>query len=368
MRTCGGRSLSDRPAILILLFAHFGDFLLSLRAIKRIRDGFVGSQITLVSASWNIDWAQKTGFFEHIIAFDFFSRLNRDWNGPDRDIYDRFAALPLSAYDIAIDLRHDADTRPCLYRVDAQFRAGFLAPVEDGFPHLDLMLPSVENLELSNGSEYSLHAELRLELLANAVVSAFATRSEPHPVSLLAVPGKKEAPRRRYAVLSLSAGDAIRYWPLRMFAEVGATVIDRQRLDIVVIGGTAERDYIDKLTSMLPKHNVTAILDMPLSELPTLIAQSSLYIGLGTGVTHLSAMLGVPTVAILSGVSPLSVWRPVGPKTIALTGETPCSPCGFKEEKQCPFAVACLNAISPGNVIDAVDELLSSKESVVVTK
>ena len=170
---CGNENISEKPKIVILLLAHFGDFLVSLRALQRIRTAFPGSAITLISASWNVEWARQTNFFESIIVFDFFTRLRRDWHGPNREIYDRFAALPLGAYDIAIDLRHDADTRPCLYRVDAKFRAGYAARVEAGYPHLDLMLPAVESVRLSNEGEFSLHAELRIDLLASAVVSAF---------------------------------------------------------------------------------------------------------------------------------------------------------------------------------------------------
>jgi ADP-heptose:LPS heptosyltransferase len=357
----GSHGIPDKPTILILSLAHIGDFVLSLRALEKIRRGFPESQITLVSASWNAEWARRTGFFERVVSFDFFSKLNRNWNGPDPQVYDSFGTLSLSAYDIAVDLRHDPDTRPCLYRVDAKVRAGFEAPVEVGRPHLDLILPNIERLPLSNGMEYSLHAELRLELLADAVVNAYASRERVHPVSLLS-PVATEKSSRPFAVLSLSAGDPIRCWPPKRFAEVARKLIGERRLDIVLVGGSAEKEAVETVASNLPADRVTAVVDLPLVDLPALIAQSSLLVGLGTGVTHLSATLGVPTVAILSGVSPLSVWRPVGPHVIALTGEMPCSPCIFREEKQCPFGVACLNAITSDHVTVAIDRLLREEE------
>jgi len=352
----GNAASSDKPKIIILLFAHFGDFLVSLRALQRIREAFAESSITLVCASWNAEWARRTKLFERVVVFDFFPRLNRDWRGPDSEIYDRFAALPLGSHDIAIDLRHDPDTRPCLYRIDAKVRAGYAAPVELGHPHLDLMLPAVENLLLSNGDEYSLHAELRLELLANAVVSAYARRSAAHPVHTLVDQGGDVSPARPFAILSLSAGDKIRYWPATRFAEVAVALIDRQ-LEIVVLGGGAESAYVGQLVSLLPRGPIKVMIDAPLEKLPALLARASLYVGLGTGLTHMSAMLGVPTVAILSGVSPVSVWRPVGPRTIALTGQTPCSPCGLTDEIQCPFSVACITAVRAVDVLAAVDDL-----------
>jgi hypothetical protein len=182
----GATGLSPHPSILVLALAHIGDFVLSLRALKKLRDGFPESRMTLVVAPWNADLARATGYFDRVVGFDFFPRLNKDWNGPSPDIFARFDALGLGEFEVAVDLRHDSDTRPCLFRANAKVRAGFWAPRQEGLPFLDLMLPHVENLVLTTGEEYSIHAELRLELLADAVVSAYGDRSLGHPVLALA--------------------------------------------------------------------------------------------------------------------------------------------------------------------------------------
>lgn len=344
-----------QPTLLVLQMAHIGDFVLSLRAAQRLREGFPNSEITLVCASWNIDWAKKTGLFDHFIAFDFFSRLNKDWDGAKSDVFARFEALHLDSFDIAIDLRHDADTRPCLYRVGAKVRAGYIAPVETGYPPLDLMLPDVELLPLSNGREYSLHAELRLNLLADAVVSAYSN-GNTHPIALMAKQHAAPA-ASRFAIMSVSAGDPIRRWPQARFVELGQRLVDEYDFDVIVVGGLPERSIVEAIVAGLPSGRVSSCIDLPLSELTTRVEQASLLVGLGSGVTHLAAALGVPTVCILSGVSPLDVWRPVGPRVINLTGETPCSPCGLKREEDCPFGVTCLKSIWPDRVLVAVKDL-----------
>jgi ADP-heptose:LPS heptosyltransferase len=126
------------------------------------------------------------------------------------------------------------------------------------------------------------------------------------------------------------------------------------------VGGAAEKNAVDAVASRLPQDRARRVVDLPLIDLAALVSRASLVVGLGTGVTHLGATLGVPTVALLSGVSPLSVWRPVGPRLIALTGEMPCSPCGFRDESQCPFGVACLAEITPDHVMAAADRLLGA--------
>jgi ADP-heptose:LPS heptosyltransferase len=354
-------NLPSNPSIVVLLFGHFGDFILGLRALLAIREGFPKSAITLVASSWNRDWALRTGLFDRVVAFDFFPRLNRDWNGPTPALYEQFAGLDLGVYDIAIDLRHDPDTRPCLYRINAKARAGYQAPPEPELPHLTLMVPSVENVPVTPELEYSMHAELRFDLIANAVVSAFARKSAPHPASLL-VGRRPSDERRRYAILSLSAGDPIRYWPLERFAQVAEALLDRYGLEIVIIGGAAEKERASALTRMINDNRVRVLIDSTLDEIPALIAQAEAFVGLGTGVTHLAALLRVPTVAVLSGVSPLSVWRPVGIKATVLTGATPCAPCGFTDEAQCPFGVICLKAVSAEAVLHALGHHLCAQD------
>ena len=352
-----GHEAFHNPSILILQLAHIGDFVLSLRAAKKLREGFRQSPITLVCASWNVEWAKQTGFFDRVVPFDFFSRLNQHWNGATPDIFTRFEELSLGAFDIAIDLRHDADTRPCLYRAKARARVGYMAPIERGYPPLDLMLPPVERLPLSNGSEYSLHAELRLELLADAVLDAYANSAGSHPVALLADSAAERA-LRPYFILAVGAGDSIRRWPTQKFVELAQKLIDKFAWDVWVVGGAAERPIVEAILAELPATRAIACVDLPLTDLAARVAQASLLVGLGSGVTHLAATLGVSTVSILSGVSPLDVWRPVGTRVVNLVGKTPCAPCGLKHELECPFGVACLTAITPDHVLAAAERVM----------
>jgi heptosyltransferase III len=56
------------------------------------------------------------------------------------------------------------------------------------------------------------------------------------------------------------------------------------------------------------------------------LARAALYLGNDSGPTHLSALLGVPTVAAF-GPSDAAVWRPLGPRVLTLTSERSCAPC-----------------------------------------
>jgi ADP-heptose:LPS heptosyltransferase len=353
----------ERPIrrILVLKLDHIGDFILGMPAMRRIREGFPDAHITLVCATWNRGWAEQVGWFDRIVCFDFFSSLNRNWSGTQVDLqarYDAVALLPLETYDLAVDLRYDTDTRPCLYRVDTKHRAGFYAPPSEGLPYLDLVLPLTEGGLSERGPAEAMPAGLRLQLLAVAIIAAFSPpRRHPAEALLTASPRGVQRP---FAVLALSAGDPIRCWPIERYGEVGRELIARHGLDIVVLGGAVEQEDAVQLAASLPQERVRTVIDKPLVDLPLLIANAALCVCNGSGVSHLAASLGVPTVCILSGAARMSVWRPVGPNAVSIGGMTSCQPCQLKYASDCPWGVDCLTAVSTAHVLDACDRLLTA--------
>jgi ADP-heptose:LPS heptosyltransferase len=355
--------------ILLLKLDHLGDFIVSLRAMRLIRVSFPAAHITLVCASWNRPWAQQLGWFDRIVVFNFFSAMNKDWSVTERDLmarYDAVTSLPLDSYDLAVDLRHDVDTRPCLYRIVAAHRAGFHAPAHAGLPSLDLALPMMEGALPNNDSTKPLQAELRLQVLASAVVAAFAV-PDPHPANaLLTTPSN--LPTHPFAILAIGAGDPIRCWPIERYGDVGRELIARNNLDIVVLGGPSDQADADRLAALLPYERVRTVIGAPLAELPNLVARAALCVCNGSGISHLAAALDVPTVCVLSGASRMHVWHPAGANVVSIGGMTPCQPCGLKRPSDCPWDVACLMVVSTTHVLSVCEQLLTPRVPAVTAE
>jgi ADP-heptose:LPS heptosyltransferase len=349
-----------RPPIarlIVLKLDHIGDMVTGMRAMRMLRDSFPEAHMTLVCASWNAAIARRLGLFDDIVTFDFFTPMNRDWLAASADLrplYDGIRALALPPCDLAVDLRHDADTRPCLYRIDARYRAGYYAPVEAGVPHLDLMLPHSEGMPVSETVSLSLQAELRLDVLASAVGVAFGPRP-PHPLAAARSPG---AAARPYAVLGIGAGDPIRCWPIDRYAAIGRALVEARDFDIVIVGGKAESADAARLAAALPAGRAREVIAMPVAELPDLLAGAALCVCNGSGVSHMAAATGTPTVCVLGGTTRMEVWYPAGPHVIALGGRTSCQPCGLRHASECEWNVACLAIVTPGDVLAACDRLL----------
>jgi ADP-heptose:LPS heptosyltransferase len=110
--------------LLVLKLDHYGDFLIGLPALRRLREVFAADHITLVCGSWNADLARRLNVADDVRAYDFFPENGASWNGEPHEELDRFREVCSGSFDIAIDLRVDEDTRFLLEHVEAATRCG----------------------------------------------------------------------------------------------------------------------------------------------------------------------------------------------------------------------------------------------------
>jgi hypothetical protein len=132
----------DRPSgrrLLVLKLDHYGDFLIGLPALKRLRKAFPGDHITLVCGSWNAELARRLGVADEVRVYDFFPENGALWTGQPFEDLGRFREVCTGGFDLAIDLRVDQDTRLLLEHVEAATRCG-IGP-RARYPFLDIVLP-----------------------------------------------------------------------------------------------------------------------------------------------------------------------------------------------------------------------------------
>ena len=96
-----------------------------------------------------------------------------------------------------------------------------------------------------------------------------------------------------------------------------------------------------------------------LGELVELLQASGGFIGNDSGVSHLAAFLGLPTVVIFGPSDPLR-WKPIGPAVRTLRPTLDCTPCFETNPTSCK-QTKCLSRTSPEEVIHAFHILTSSK-------
>ena len=125
--------------IIVFKVDHIGDFVLAGSALADLRRACPNAHLTLVCGSTTRELAISLGLFDDIVTFDFYP-LGVDAPGSKGHAdYTSIRHHVSGAYDLAIDLRHDPDTRPLLDHIDANIRIGFEAD-KLAYP-LDLSLP-----------------------------------------------------------------------------------------------------------------------------------------------------------------------------------------------------------------------------------
>ena len=108
------------------------------------------------------------------------------------------------------------------------------------------------------------------------------------------------------------SGGAQKCWPIESFACVIERLWERSS-SVLLLAGPAEAERLAYLRQRLAAPPVAdrVLFNAPLLEVARHLQQCRGYLGNDSGITHLAAMLGVPTVAIFGPSDPV-IWRPVG--------------------------------------------------------
>ena len=163
-------------------------------------------------------------------------------------------------------------------------------------------------------------------------------------------------------VVAPFANSDIRDWPLDHFQALIGQLIEARPEPIHVVGAPGQAIRARDLVRPFDSDRVIddcGRLTWP--ALNALIRGAACVIGNNSGIAHLAALAGVPTICIFGGAHQRGEWRPIGANVVTLTRALACSPCGFHDAAACPFGVACLGQISPETVFDVAIGLISGR-------
>lgn len=193
------------------------------------------------------------------------------------------------------------------------------------------------------------HAEVRVPFLA------------PLPESLGKVEGLlRPLSGARFAAIFPGASIPEKRWGAANFHAVAAG-LHLRGYSVVIVGGKTEYALGEAIINDVTGLNLTG--KATLSEVAAVIAQSCLLISGDSGILHIGAALGLPTVSLFGPSNPWK-WGPVGNCSAILRRELPCSPCSlFGYTPSCRYGVKCMTEITVADVLAAVDEVTRGEKS-----
>jgi len=277
------------PRILVIRGGAIGDFILTLPVLTALRERFPSTEIEVLGYPRIASLGLLGGLAKAVHAIEspglamFFAKggsFDSEW----REFFGQFAIVISYLFDP--DKIFETNVKSCGLRqfIAAQHRPDETKPIHA----TDVFLKPLEQLTIFDAD----------------------------PVARLELPGL--AKRNNWLALHPGSGSESKNWPEQNWRELVAHLLDHSPLNLLLIGGEAEGDRLQRLANGMPLDRLEIAQHIPLPELAPRLAKCAGYVGHDTGMTHLAAALGLPTL-VLWGPSSQTIWRPLGEKVRVLS-------------------------------------------------
>jgi hypothetical protein len=148
------------------------------------------------------------------------------------------------------------------------------------------------------------------------------------------------------------SGSIYKNWPLERFLETAKQLENRLQLRPLFLLGPVEEERTPLSIQSIRAAGFPLIENLPLSVLAAVLSHCRGYIGNDSGISHLAAALGIPTLVLFGPTDPL-LWAPQGKKVTVLSPTLSCAPCSPENMASC-LQKQCLESIPVFRVVEAV--------------
>jgi heptosyltransferase-3 len=280
--------------ILVIRGGAIGDFILTLPAIKLLRDRFRQAHIEILGYTHITALAEKRFYADAIRSIEY---------GPLATFFAKDAALPaelteyFSSFDLIVSYLFDPDGifQNNLKRCGSKmFIAG--PPKPSGHEHAALQLarPLEQiGLHLGNPAARIYPTEMDHEFIRDVLGNSSKPVIALHPGS----------------------GSETKNWPIEKWEKLCEHLFSTERT-VVVVAGEADEERLRLLKPAWKDKPVRFAKNLALPHLAALF-ETSVFIGHDSGVSHISAAVGAPSILLFGPTDP-TVWAPANENVTVL--------------------------------------------------
>jgi heptosyltransferase I len=338
--------------ILIVRLTSLGDVLMSLPAVKALKEGIPAARITWLVEGSAAELLAHQDFVDQVIRFPRDLIVKSLKRGSGLRAIRQLAAfgenLRARRYDTLVDLHGIFKSALLDHVARADKRIGFgksfakegsWLAYDEKVDGADRNLHKVERNMLLvrhlgvNGAVP--HVELSAPKAAQSYVSELLAEHDVKPPFIALFP-------------FCSKGSSFKRWDLANYAALVKCMKESIPATVLILWGPGEEEEAKRLRDMAGSGFVLPA-NLGVAELCALLRKSVMYVGGDTGVMHLAAFSGIPVLAIFGPTHP-EVNAPFGPMHKIVRRELPCSPCRDKNCKE----RTCLTSITPEHVFEEV--------------
>lgn len=333
--------------ILIRATNWVGDAVMTLPALEAVRENFPESRITVLARPWVASvFENHPAVNDVIICQKHDGRINNL-----SEISRLIQVIRKNKFDLAVLFQNAFEAALIAYLGGVKYRLGFNS---DGRGFL-------LNYGIKRTKEiFAVHqVEYYLSILKSAGLKAESRNPLLHVSKRDLINAdellKSSGISRNDFLLGLGPGAIFgnaKRWPPERFAEIGDRAVERWNARVIIMGSRKEKDIGAVMTGLMRHKPVDFCGTTSLGEAMGIIGRCDMFVTNDSGLMHIAAALGVPTLAIFGSTDHVAT-GPRGIKTRIIRHETDCSPC-LKPE--CPTDFTCMLSIAPDEVWEEMEK------------
>lgn len=322
--------------IALLKTAAIGDTVLLTSIIQDLKKNYPGAQIHLYCGKSNYGFGKLIADCDKVIEL------------PIKNVLKLKKIIQFEEYDLFLDFgAWPRINSICSYWAKAEYKVGFKTRGQGRHYIYDKTV---------------LHSD-QIHELENYRNILRAINIEPNSILKLP-PGKNidslKIPKP-YVVCHLWPGGErsdLKEWSLENWKTLILAIIKARNHKVVLTGGSEDKEKNKRFLSMFNSNpdNIFDLSGVSLSETISILENAELVISVNTGVMHMAAASGVPTVG-LHGPTSVKRWGPVGNNVYSVTSRLEgCQylNLGFEYKSE----LKCMESISYGDVFTVVGKIL----------
>jgi lipopolysaccharide heptosyltransferase II len=334
--------------VLFVRLRSIGDTVLATSAVNALRRFLPDAQIDILVEDWVAPVLAEHPSLSRVIS------LERNSLGARARIAREIRA---SGYEVVYNL-HGGTTSTFLTRASgARHRVGYRS-----YQYAKLHNHQAPSASFLWGQEKTHSVEQQLALLGWTgvpVTDRPATQlAIPQPAAFVIEERLRDAKLegKRLALIHPAAAFATKQWAAENFARV-VEYLEKAGFSSVAIVGPGQDKVLDELQKNCSAPITTFNLSLP--EVSALASRAVLFVGNDSGIAHMAAAVGTPSVVIF-GSSNIAHWRPWSrAESEVVFEEMPCQPCHgyFCEQFEQP---ECILRVPVNRVTAAIDRVLAT--------
>lgn len=287
-----------KPRILVIRGGAIGDFILTLPAIKLLREAFPNSHLEILGYRHIIAVAERRFYADAIRSIE----------------YGAMSGFFVPRSELAPDL--------------AEYFGSFQQIVSylfdpDGFFEANVRRAGVKNFlpayaKIDDSEHAAKQLARPLQSLALYLEDHAATI---HPSATDRATAAEFLATGHGSLIAIhpGSGSTKKNWPIEHWRELGGILLD-EGAELLLIGGEADHAQLATLREAWRGRRVREARDLPLPQLAAVLERCALFLGHDSGISHLAAAVGARCVLLFGATDP-AVWAPVNPRVTVIEAE-----------------------------------------------